>query len=206
MIKDLYTYVNSRKGILLMLAMGILFSISFNDGGNYLSIMLTLMLMMSVYTSFSYDESANWDRYAVSLPVPRYQIVLCKYIMMILSAVASMLVTVVVSLVTSLISGNGDVLSNIYMSLTNIGVMMLALTIVIPFSFKLGAQKARLVSIFGFVVPMLAIIFISQFIPGVMQNPALLETIMAIAFPVLLVVACPISFLCAVHIYKNKEF
>lgn len=71
LIKEYYTAGNNARQLLLLFAMGVVFLVAANDGGNYLSMMLSLGIMMSAYTSFTYDDTANWNRYAVCLPVKR---------------------------------------------------------------------------------------------------------------------------------------
>lgn len=205
LLKDLYTVANNKKSLALIFVLGIFFTIGFNDGGQYMSTMLALMLMMSVFSSFSYDESAQWDRYAVCLPVSRLQIVLCKYLLSLIMAAVSVVAVAAVSLGSWLLGG-GQPLVNFLFGLGNVGTMLLALSVVIPATYKLGPQKARLVSMLGVVLPLLALVLLTYFVPALQDSTTLLTRILAIGGPVILVLALPLSFFVAVRVYSRQEF
>src|SRR5690554_4291410 len=90
--KDLLNIYKSIKliGVLVIFYGFIAFIGNNTQDFSAIFIFIFAMLMLSTY---SYDELAQWDRYALTMPLSRDNIVQAKYIMMILIALMGFLVS-----------------------------------------------------------------------------------------------------------------
>lgn len=105
-IKDILQLKNYRKTLVVFILIFMLVSISEIDGiGNMLALMLTLAFAMFSMASFNYDELNKTDRYILTLPITRRQVVLSKYIFVICSTlIGSIIGTVIGFILTSLVN------------------------------------------------------------------------------------------------------
>ncbi|MEL7656992.1 MAG: ABC-2 transporter permease, partial [Bacillota bacterium] len=83
-LKDFYTIRQYSKTMLFMLVFFALISAGLDNPAAFFEGFIIIMsTMMSIY-SFSYDNLAKWDRYGLSLPVTRKEVVASKYILSLL--------------------------------------------------------------------------------------------------------------------------
>lgn len=206
LIKDFYTLVNNRRQFALMLIIGVVFTIVMKDSGQYMSLMFTLVIMMSVYSSFSYDETANWNRYAVCLPVTRKSIVLSKYIMLLFCMTASLLITGGICGINALLGQAANIPQLFASGALSMCVMFFSICVAIPFIYQWGAEKARLISIIGILLPVLLLVGIEQLLPGHLDNLIDSGILFFALLGIFLLASIFLSFLLSVHIYSKKEF
>lgn len=205
-IKDLYTLINNRRQYAIVLIMGAIFTFIFKDNGQYMSVMFTLILLMSVYTSFTYDVTAKWDQYAVCLPLSRKQIVLSKYLIMLIGLAASMLLVGAIILVNVLLDTDMVLSEFLLIGTMQTGLVFVSVCIGFPFIYKWGPEKARIAMMGGILVPILLIIGLEKLFPGWLD--ALIAT-GAWFYVILLGVAAilfVVSFWLSTKIYSEKEF
>lgn len=104
-----------------------------------------LMVSMIPVTLLSYDERDGWDKYSLTLPCTRAQLVSAKYLIgLIFGGVVFLLVELLLLIGLSM-GGNFDFLS---MSSALLLLGLLGPSILMPFSFKFGSEKGRLAYIF----------------------------------------------------------
>ena len=88
LMKDLLNIKRTLLGMLgLMAIYGVVFSALMGDASSFLSSMLTVIFITVTVSSFSYDALVRWDRYALSLPVSRRDLVASKYLLAVVLAV-----------------------------------------------------------------------------------------------------------------------
>ena len=93
-------------------------------------------------SAFAYDELAKWDRYAMSLPLGRSGVVRARY----LFVLALTLLTVAAGLAgTALLylTHQSDPLEMFVTLMVSTTIGLLIPTILLPLSYKLGAERAR---------------------------------------------------------------
>ena len=80
LVKDILQLKSYKKTLIFFIIIFILTSIS-NDGriGSALIIMLTLGFGMFSIASFSYDETNKADKFILTLPLTKKEVVLSKY-------------------------------------------------------------------------------------------------------------------------------
>ena len=105
-IKDILQLKNYRKTLIVFILIFTFTSISEKDvAGNMLIIMLTLGFGMFSMASFNYDELNKTDRYILTLPLTKKQVVLSKYIFVICSTlIGSIIGTIIGFILTSVVN------------------------------------------------------------------------------------------------------
>ena len=71
----------------------------------FVSSILAVLFLMMPLTVFSYDESAKWDAYGLTLPVSRKQIVLSRYVLTLLMLAVGSLIGAVFTYGITLLPG-----------------------------------------------------------------------------------------------------
>ena len=148
-IKDLLQLKSYRKTLIIFLLIFSLSSITQgieSEVGNMLVVMITLGFGMLSIATFSYDEMAKADRYILTLPLTRKEVVRAKYVLSlgatIMGSILGIIMTVVISLIMTknipdmqqlLILGLGGILG--------VGIIQ---AIQMPCILKVGVEKGRM--------------------------------------------------------------
>lgn len=147
--KDLLQLKSYRKTLIVFMIIFICTSVSEQMQeriGNSIIVMITLGFGMFSMSTFNYDEMAKADRYILTFPVTKKEIVISKYILVILSTIIGSVVGIIISLITTLIISHEvpnimDLVSIAFGSIFGIGVVE---SIQIPCIYKSGAEKGRI--------------------------------------------------------------
>ncbi|MGL4606790.1 MAG: ABC-2 transporter permease [Eubacteriaceae bacterium] len=204
-IKD---FLNLRSTLKTLLIMLVVFSIIFiPQGGFEILGIIILMSGMMIITTMSYDDLANWDVYALSMPLTRKELVLSKYSGMVILNLGG-------GLLALLIGSAGSIFGNIEISwlelLSSIGILLVISlvfgSLMIPMVYKFGTEKARLMIILFGVLPMGLLFLLSQMN---LKLPVMSETMGFIMGGASLfggIVFVVISYGISLKIYKGIEF
>lgn len=147
--KDLLQLKSYRKTLILFIIIFISISISQETTKGIegmLVIMLTLGLGMFAVATFNYDESAKADKYILTLPLTRKEIVLSKYVLVICSTTIGSIIGMIASGITTFaiskqIPDIAELISFGLGAILGIGIVE---SIQIPCIYKYGAEKGRL--------------------------------------------------------------
>lgn len=158
LLKDIYNLKRLGKQYAVICA-GMLIWSAFMKNYSFFSMMIMLNGIMSVISSFSFDEAAHFEKYALTLPVTRRELVQAKYILLLTFLGGSFLIGTAGSILLNLIIERGITeLPEQLISAASVGCLfLLAFSIMIPGVFKLGVEKARMllvciyVGVFGLV-------------------------------------------------------
>lgn len=101
MIKDLLQLKSYKRTLIVFVIVFIASSMTQEHTRNVLTVMMTLGIGMFSIATFSYDEMAKADKYILTLPVTKKDIVLAKYILVIASTVIGAIIGVVASMILS---------------------------------------------------------------------------------------------------------
>ena len=165
LLKDLYVFRNF-KGNIIFSAFMFIFLITIGsirmDMFTIGSISFLIFFGMNSISSFSYDENADSDKYLLSLPITRKDIVLSKYLFVFLNSFISILVGILVSfIITILVRGKvgniGNSLRICFIAFTSVSFLMCAN---IPCIYKWGVEKGRMQSV---IIPALFIFLLGIF-------------------------------------------
>lgn len=150
LLKDLLNLKQLLRTCLLVVAVWIVAGIAKHDSA-YIGGLLTMLVIMVPFNAVAYDEGSKWDSYALALPITRRDMVLSKYALMLLCALASSLIF----LLSGLLLGESFI-PLLGMSLTFAGVGLCMTCVLLPLLFQFGVQKARVIMLLFIMVPVLA--------------------------------------------------
>ncbi len=213
-IKDILQLKNYKKTLIVFILIFTLTSISGTDGtGNMLAIMLTLGFGMFSMASFNYDELNKADRYILTFPLTKRQVVLSKYILVIGSTViGSILGTILGFIVTFAINKQvSNIEEHILAGLGGIFGIGLIEAIQIPCVYKWGAEKGRIqmVIVTAFVALLAGgVIFIGEKINIQFTSNNIFDMLsrfLPLGFIVVIIAMYYISYKIAYKIYEKKE-
>lgn len=211
-IKDLCVIKNQMKSLLLVLALFIFLSIA-NKDATFVLFLIPFYMIMILITTFSYDEFNKWECYCNSLPLSRKEIVKSKYILF----NATSLIVLILGVLASFIIPNfieNTTFESIYASIIGVAFgICLVISLLIPFYYKFGSQKGRIMLFL--IVAILALLIGTITSLDVFNNIELMNIINSLnnlslgMFTLLLIIVTiiimTISYYISVKIYSNKE-
>ena len=170
---------------------------------------IAVMMPTLITGSFGYDEQAKWERYGLSMPLSRRDVVASKYLLSLILSLAGMAVVLLISVLVQAVRGSGIDLISIGMSLVIMVVLAdYVISLTLPCLFKFGYQRGRIALIFVMMVPLGVIILSSMFLGEEFEDlvrnftPGLTALLVVIAVLVILPVA---SYRLSMRIYRGKE-
>lgn len=211
--KDLLQLKSYRKSLVIFILIFVLTGIEqgIEEMGGYISIMLTLAFGMFSIATFSYDEQAKADRYIMTLPLTRKEIVLSKYVLIMLSTIVGAILGIIVSsaIVYLNLKSLPDIQELISMAIGGIFGIGIVEAIQVPCIYKLGAERGR-VQIF-IVIAIIAFILGGIFFLGEKMSinlPVdlnLINQFMPMILVVVTLLMYYISYRISCNIYSKKE-
>ncbi len=202
-IKDLLN-LRRQGGIILLLiilymAMGFL-------GGNIAMVagMMMILAGMLPLTALSYDERAKWDKYALTMPVTRREMVTSKYVLGMILVGCAFVISLLAALAVRSLSLQEGLITLAFLFI----ISTVFISILLPAGFKLGVEKSRYLMMIVLMVPVLVIITFANINPvgfGIRITEQSLTTGAGIGVP-LAIIFYAISYLVSVRVYENKEF
>ncbi len=213
MTKDLLQLRSYRKSLIIFIIIYFLVAISqssINGISTMLVIMLTLGLGMFSMATFNYDEVSKTDKYILTLPLTRKEVVLSKYIFCICSTLIGCIIGMVLSFIITFIFTKS--IPNIF-EIISIGIgaifgISIIETIQIPCIYKWGAEKGRL-NMFILVIIVSSILggisYINFDIIQVSNLLSLIEKILPIILLIAIFFINFISYKVSYKIYSKKE-
>ena len=216
--KDLYNLASYKASlIIIVLFCGI--AIVGTEAINWGSIIICTIVGMIALSTFSYDEIAKSNKYILTLPTNRKEIVKEKFILAIgatiLGGILGLLLTIIVANVMNYVRPENMININ-YESLitTTIGGMFgisLIQAIQIPSIFKWGAEKGRIqMFILLFIIIVIAagagfLIMKSNLNINMEMLENFINQFGLVLLVALMIVMYSISYVISYKIYKNKE-
>ena len=142
LLKDLLNLKKVMKQyLLILLAMSVWAYMSENL--MFVCRYVTLCSSMLVLTSFSYDEYAHFDKYALTMPIGKRTLVQAKYVLLLLCVGGGTVLGLLAGCIMNLIL-QGDLVEMLVTGLVISSVFFVTYSLVLPVIFKLGVEKARL--------------------------------------------------------------
>ena len=160
---------------------------------------VVIMCAILPTTVMSYDERDKWDKYALSMPLSRTDMVLSKYIM----SMIFLLIAFFLNIVLNLLIGSAPIKEVLFESTTLCAVGVLYISLTLPILFKYGVEKSRLIVTIVLFTPAVIIILFSKFSVNMPDKQIL--NILSFILPMISIVIFIISILISLNIYKRKE-
>ncbi len=211
-IKDLCVLKNQMKTLLLVLAFFVIFSI-INEDATFILFLVPFYMIMILITTFNYDEFNKWDSYCNSLPLSRKEIVKSKYILF----NATSLIVLILGIIASFIIPNfieNTTFESLFASIIGVAFgICLVISLLIPFYYKFGSSKGRIMLFLCIVILALLIGMITSL--DIFNNKELMNLLnslnnlslgmITLLLIILAIIVMSISNYISVRIYKNKE-
>ena len=135
---------------------------------NYIPIMMTAMIGMIALSTFNYDEIAKSDKYVLTLPTNKKEVVIEKYILVIgcifIGAIVGFIITPIIINIMNYFraENNMNIDYNLLLTTTIGGIFGISLvsSIQIPSIYKWGAERGRIqmfILVFGLIAIILGI-------------------------------------------------
>lgn len=205
--KDL---INLKSTFKIYCLITVIWGVIFIPDGNY-SIFGLLMVMMAtlVVTTLSYDDLANWDQYALTMPVSRKEVVYSKYLLLLLLDT----IGAVTALLVGGIGAGLGFFEPMEIVLVLAVVFMIALIFgatILPLIYRFGTEKARMLILLVAGIPSGFLLIISNFLEPqtirnlrIIFNKPLLLILGGLIFTLLYLF---ISLKISVRLYTKKDF
>ena len=211
-IKDLCVIKNQMRSLLLILVFFVFISI-LNKDATFTLFLVPFYMIMILITTFSYDEFNKWDCYCNSLPLSRKEIVKAKYLLF----NATSLIVLILGVLASFIIPNfieNTTFESLFASIIGVAFgICLVISLLIPFYYKFGSQKGRIMLFLTIAILALLIGAITSL--DIFNNIELMNIINSLnnlslgMFTLLLIIVTiiimTISYYISVKIYSNKE-
>ncbi len=211
-IKDLMNIKSYKATIIFMIL--IFSAVSFFNGDitTFLPICITVIFGMIGISSFSYDNISNADKFILSFPTNRKDIVKARYIYILLLTIIGCILGVSCAMILQIIkSGSFEEVGNILSTVVGafLGTIMVQI-IQIPIMYKFGAEKGRIIQmisvilIFSFISAIA--IFLTKILPYEFED--LLNILISygyIIISIVMLIIYIISYKISCKIYSKKE-
>jgi hypothetical protein len=203
LLKDLLSLRKyARTLVIFILAYSVM--TFFMDSPYMLSGIVVLMCSMVSITSFSFDHQAGWDVYALSLPVSRNDVVRSKYRLGLLLTLTGAAVSIIAGVLYTAFTHTGSFIETLLVSYALFAAGMLFISILMPLLFKFDAEKARLLIVAVFAIPVAAFVAFSNIADPKAPSEQLIKTILTLS-PFVLIGLLAASYLISCAIYSGKE-
>lgn len=202
-------FINIKGQLLLYLLITVLWvGVGFKEGSSsFFSGVMQMFAVMIPLTALAYDEKNHWNRFALTMPVNRRELVQSKFLFALLTMVAVGIVSFAGSLLIS-----GDLEESVIAVLYACPIGVILNGILMPVMFQFGVEKGRFVYV-GVVALFVLLVFgigtspFADILDGVKDSAlfhnewGLMGLLWLIAFAVFF-----ISMAVSGRIYGKKEF
>lgn len=203
--KDLVSLWKYLRTYILLCAVFQLASLVSADSA-FLRFYPTVLVATIPNSLLAYEERDKWDKFSLTLPVSRKMLVTSKYLVGLILLGGITLLSAATGLIHVIRTAEPD-LSGLCMELSvSVTLGLLIQCIVLPATFRLGAEKGRL--IYGICLGITAGLFLS----GVFALTSLgipesqLGWLVNALIPALMLLMLPASWLLSVRFFEKREF
>lgn len=171
MVKDFLNIKSYRTTLMFLLLLYAITSFANDNIATFIPICVPLLFGMLGISSFSYDSIAKADKYVLTLPITKKDMVRAKYLYIFILTVLGTIVGIILSIVLQIVKTGG--LTNIEDIIgASVGAllgMMLFQIFEIPVMYIFGAEKGRIIQMVAIVLIMFIISGISILVMKVFQ-------------------------------------
>ncbi|MEG2928871.1 MAG: ABC-2 transporter permease [Oscillospiraceae bacterium] len=204
LLKDILTLKSTLKTYAILIVFYAFLGIVTHN--NFMAGFMAVFLSMIPITALSYDERANFSRYALTMPLSKAHLVLSKYLLgLVLSFFGGMLIFVCITF-------GGEDMTFVTRLFTTIAYIMMGLifqALLLPIMFKFGSEKGRLYMLAVLFIPTLLIALLAA-LPIGKPVSAFIEsldaTVLVLGVIVLALALYVGSVLISIKIMNKKEF
>lgn len=159
-----------------------------------------IMSMMITLSACAYDEQAGWDKYALTMPVSRRDMVLSKYCLFLLVMLFGGILAAAAYAALAVDPREAVLEAGIF-----IGGGVLMADVMLPAIFRYGTEKGRSVMVVFFVVVTLAALMMEKLSMMPEINQQAVDAAVR-AFPFIALALLPVSVFVSIRAYRGREF
>ena len=214
-VKDFQTIKSYQSTILSMMIIFIVCSFLNNDLMTSLPIFMPLCFGMIGISSFSYDNLAKTDKYILTFPVNKKDVVKARYIyiliLTLLGALLGFAFTFIAQGIKTSIFFDKEFLSNILaIIIGSFSAIMFLQVFQIPIMYKFGAEKGRIIQMIMIValmlcVSLIATTFMKLFKISLDNLVVMLKDYLIAILGIIAIISYILSFIISCKIYEKKE-
>lgn len=209
-LKDLY---NLKKYIKSMIVMIIIFTFVFIKAGSVdgLVTMASILFGMMIMNTFTFDDVCNWERYCLTTPIRKRDIILSKFIVLFILSFIGILVGFIATIY-------GSICMERVMNKEFFGTMGLLVIVgfsiseifgstIMPIIYKFGVEKARNFLIVTYLIPTGITLGIYKLLLtlGVIFTEKIIFIIMMTS-PIIALLWNVIMYIISLKFFEKKEF
>lgn len=144
-LKDFLILRKTLRSYLLILAIYVAVAFTGYWSSSFVGGFMMVMVALLPMNVFAYDKQARWDVYGLSLPVGRTKTVAARYLAVLIMFAASAVFTTVLGVAMSIAGRMEESLGEYMLSCAIcIVVAMLVNAMMLPFLYKFGPERARM--------------------------------------------------------------
>ena len=157
-LKDLYNIGHNAKSMIFILLV-LAFALIPSSGVEGYIIMSGILCSMMIITTFSFDDQSKWLKYAMVMPVTKKDIVISKFIVLLIFSAIGAVTGLVIGAIGGTIVHKGifssvnNMLSLLFTGAVSLVISEIAGSMSIPLLFKFGAEKARMLMLVSCLIP-----------------------------------------------------
>ncbi len=210
LLKDIYNMRKVGKQYLLILLFFTCYCF-FLKNPSFFPMMTVMSFSMLVLTTMGYDEAAGFDKYALTLPLNREDLVRAKYLLLVMLLVFSFVLGMLGSTLIGLfMQGDTEPILDHMLSVATVAVIfLLVYATILPLVFKLGVEKARMMMMVCYIAVFAGIFIVFKLAVGLGASGEQMEEKMMILVPavVILTVLYLIgSYFVSIRIIRKREW
>lgn len=207
-VKD-FTYIkNYWKTYLLAIILGIIPTALINYDPNFMLIISMLIIFIISINTFSFDKENNWNKYALTMPVSRRDIVRAKYMLNIIGLLLGSILGFLLTLIGNFFYKiDLDFNNFINILIISMAFFLILSAIDLPTLFKWGTNKGKIVLMIV-LFTLIAIIFqIIEKAYNYILNISSIDTIKLNLLIILIsILIYFISYKISLYIMSKKEY
>lgn len=196
----------SKKSFYLLYFVGLAAVGVMLGGGTICSYMAVMIGCMTGVSFFSYESWYHWDSYCAAMPLSNRQIVVSRYISLLIVTGCGVLWGIVIG-VLALAAGKMDLAWTQWLlsMVQTVLAALLYMEIEIPVMYRFGVERGRIVNILLFIILFAGISALAE----LNEMPAAVTSVVQLVFGVVWVVILlcfPVSIAVSMRIRAKKEY
>ena len=152
LIKDFLNIKAQGKAILLVLAVWFIISV-INGSGSFFAALSVVYAILLPLTSVTADDKCGFERYAMTMPVKRSQLVTVKYLLLCLIVPLAIAATMAVGAVLGAVL-HTSLIESVIIALACGAISLFSMSFSLMCCFWLGTEKARILTAVSYMLPM----------------------------------------------------
>jgi ABC-2 type transport system permease protein len=203
LLKDFITMSKNSRTVFFIIAFFMFFGFALRGTTDLIQLMIVLLCSTMVINSFSCDAAAKWDKYVLSLPVTRKDVVLSKYILALILTGIGTVISLLMNTVFGIMNDSGDQTEILMKCYTLFAVSMIFLCLLLPLIFRFGVEKSRLFMLLVYIIPLIILIMLTE--SGVLQMSESIFLLILKLSPLVLLAVFWASYQISCRIYRNMD-